>query len=96
MALWDAAANIAGLPLHRFLARRLGREAEIEPGVRVYAAGGYMYPQDDTACLSDRGRRAAAAAGADPSLRRDQSAYWPAAWMIGRQRATSSARNRRW
>ena len=31
-----------------------------------------------------------------PPRRRNQSAYWPAAWMIGRQRATSSARNRRW
>ena len=33
---------------------------------------------------------------ARPALRQGQSAYWPAAWMIGRQRATSSARNRLW
>jgi hypothetical protein len=31
-----------------------------------------------------------------PPPRAGQSAYWLAAWMIGRQRATSSARNRRW
>jgi L-alanine-DL-glutamate epimerase-like enolase superfamily enzyme len=42
MAIWDAAAKIAGLRLHRFLARRLGREAAIESRVRVYAAGGYV------------------------------------------------------
>ena len=27
MALWDAAAKIAGLPLHRFLAGRFGRRS---------------------------------------------------------------------
>jgi D(-)-tartrate dehydratase len=42
MAILGAATNIAGLPLHRFLARRLGREAAIESRVRVYAAGGYV------------------------------------------------------
>jgi len=59
MAIWDAAAKIAGLPLYRYLARRLGREATIEtrPKVRVYGAGGYVYPQDDIARLSDELRR---------------------------------------
>lgn len=57
MAIWDAAAKIAGLPLHRFLARRLGREATIDNRVRVYAAGGYVYPQNDIALLSEEVRR---------------------------------------
>jgi D(-)-tartrate dehydratase len=59
MAIWDAAAKIAGLPLYRYLARRLGREATIEtkPKVRVYGAGGYVYPEDDIARLSEEVRR---------------------------------------
>lgn len=55
MALWDAAAKIAGLPLNRFLADRLGRQPE--PTVRVYAGGGYHYPRDDTTRLIDELRR---------------------------------------
>jgi L-alanine-DL-glutamate epimerase-like enolase superfamily enzyme len=55
MALWDAAAKIAGLPLNRFLADRLGRHPE--PTVRVYAGGGYHYPHDDTTRLTDELRR---------------------------------------
>jgi L-alanine-DL-glutamate epimerase-like enolase superfamily enzyme len=51
MALWDAAAKIAGLPLYQFLAGRLGREATASP-VTVYASGGYPYPDDDIAALS--------------------------------------------
>ncbi|MFP3560181.1 mandelate racemase, partial [Paraburkholderia sp. SIMBA_049] len=47
MAIWDAAAKIAGLPLHRFLANRLARHAARR--VRVYAGGGYRYPHDDLA-----------------------------------------------
>jgi len=57
MAIWDATAKIAGLPLYRFLARRLGREPATEPRVRVYAAGGYVYPADDVARLSEDMRR---------------------------------------
>jgi L-alanine-DL-glutamate epimerase-like enolase superfamily enzyme len=57
MAIWDAAAKIAGLPLYRFLARRLGREAAMPSRVRVYAAGGYVYPRDDIARLSQEVRR---------------------------------------
>jgi L-alanine-DL-glutamate epimerase-like enolase superfamily enzyme len=57
MALWDAAAKIAGLPLHRFLADRLGRE---EPDrVPVYAGGGYPYPADDLARLAEEMHRLA-------------------------------------
>jgi D(-)-tartrate dehydratase len=51
MALWDAAAKIAGLPLHQLLAGRLGREAAASP-VPVYASGGYPYPDHDIAALS--------------------------------------------
>jgi len=57
MALWDAAAKIAGLPLHRFLADRLGRPALKR--VPVYAGGGYPYPADDLARLGDEMRRLA-------------------------------------
>ncbi|HEX2437751.1 MAG TPA: enolase C-terminal domain-like protein [Methylomirabilota bacterium] len=55
MALWDAAAKIAGLPLHRYLAEHLGRQPA--PAVRVYAGGGYPYPHDDVALLTDELRR---------------------------------------
>ncbi|KWF29460.1 enolase C-terminal domain-like protein [Burkholderia pseudomultivorans] len=55
MAVWDAAAKIAGLPLQRFLAERLARTAA--PRVRVYAGGGYRYPHDDRARLADEMRR---------------------------------------
>lgn len=57
MALWDAAAKIAGLPLHRFLADRLGRP--VPERVPVYAGGGYPYPADDLARLGDEMRRLA-------------------------------------
>lgn len=59
MALWDAAAKIGGLPLHAFLAARLGRTATTAP-VRVYASGGYRYPEDDLAALSREIRHFAA------------------------------------
>ena len=52
MAIWDAAAKIAGEPLHRFLAKHLGND-EIQTRVRAYASGGYPYPQSDLARLSD-------------------------------------------
>jgi len=55
MALWDAAAKIAGLPLNRFLADRLGRRPE--PTVRVYAGGGYHYPRDDSTRLTNELQR---------------------------------------
>ena len=42
MAIWDAAAKIAGKPLFRLLAERHG--VEPDPRVFVYAAGGYYYP----------------------------------------------------
>jgi len=52
MALWDAAAKIAGLPLHQFLADWLGRDATASH-VPVYASGGYPYPDNDIAALGD-------------------------------------------
>jgi L-alanine-DL-glutamate epimerase-like enolase superfamily enzyme len=42
MAVWDAVAKIASVPLFRLLAERYGVEAD--PRVFVYAAGGYYYP----------------------------------------------------
>jgi len=59
MAIWDAAAKIAKLPLYHYLARRLGRKATTEIGarVRVYGAGGYVYPEDDIARLSEEVHR---------------------------------------
>lgn len=55
MAIWDAVAKVAGMPLFRLLAARHGREAE--PRVFVYAAGGYYYPGKDLAqhCAEMRG-----------------------------------------
>jgi len=43
MAVWDATAKIAGLPLHELLARRYGN-GTANPRVFVYAAGGYYHP----------------------------------------------------
>src|SRR5215213_4666583 len=45
MAVWDAVAKIAGMPLFRLLAERYGGRAD--PRVFVYAAGGYYYPGKD-------------------------------------------------
>jgi len=53
MAIWDAAAKIARQPLHAFLADRIGNPAAPRSRVRAYAGGGYYYPQDDIARLSD-------------------------------------------
>lgn len=52
MALWDAAAKIAGMPLHRFLAGRLGRNVTTSQ-VPVYASGGYPYPDNGITALSE-------------------------------------------
>jgi L-alanine-DL-glutamate epimerase-like enolase superfamily enzyme len=57
MALWDAAAKIARLPLYRFLGDRIGRPQGGRSRVSVYAGGGYYYPADDMARLSDEVRR---------------------------------------
>jgi D(-)-tartrate dehydratase len=57
MALWDAAAKIAQLPLYRFLADRTGGPEVTKPAVTVYAGGGYYYPADDVVRLCDEIRR---------------------------------------
>jgi L-alanine-DL-glutamate epimerase-like enolase superfamily enzyme len=54
MALWDAAAKIAGLPLYAYLAHRVGAQPGGTPD--IYAGGGYYYPQDDIARLTDEVR----------------------------------------
>jgi D(-)-tartrate dehydratase len=55
MAVWDAAAKIAGLPLYRFLANAL-RGDDAATSVAVYASGGYLYPGDDATRLPDEMR----------------------------------------
>ena len=57
MAVWDAAAKIAGLPLYRFLAERIGAALPESPSVAVYACGGYAYPENDIGHLTDEVRR---------------------------------------
>jgi L-alanine-DL-glutamate epimerase-like enolase superfamily enzyme len=49
MAVWDAVAKIAVMPLFRLLAERHSMQAD--PRVFVYAAGGYYYPGQDLAAL---------------------------------------------
>lgn len=63
MAVWDAVAKIAGVPLWRLLADRY-RGGVADGRVWVYAAGGYYYPGKDHAQLQaemrsyrDRGYR---------------------------------------
>ena len=50
MAVWDAVAKIAGLPLFRLLADRY-RGGRYDGKVFVYAAGGYYYPDKDLSAL---------------------------------------------
>lgn len=52
MAVWDAAAKIAGVPLWRLLADRY-RGGEADESVWVYAAGGYYHPDKGLAGLKD-------------------------------------------
>ncbi len=55
MAVWDAVAKIAGVPLYKLLAERHGDGAPDEK-VFVYAAGGYYYPGKDDRALQDEMR----------------------------------------
>jgi L-alanine-DL-glutamate epimerase-like enolase superfamily enzyme len=55
MAVWDAVAKIAGLPLWRLLANRY-RDGVADDKVWVYAAGGYYYPGKDHGKLKDEMR----------------------------------------
>jgi L-alanine-DL-glutamate epimerase-like enolase superfamily enzyme len=50
MAVWDAVAKIAGVPLYRLLADRY-RGGIADSKVFVYAAGGYYYPDKDLSTL---------------------------------------------
>ena len=50
MAVWDAVAKIAGLPLYRLLADRF-RGGHFADKVFVYAAGGYYYPDKNLSAL---------------------------------------------
>lgn len=53
MAIWDAAAKIAGAPLHRYLAAVLRERARPAQRIAVYAGGGYVYPANDIERLRD-------------------------------------------
>ncbi len=55
MAVWDAVAKIAGVPLYRLLADRF-RGGVADDSVWVYAAGGYYYPGKDLKALQDEMR----------------------------------------
>jgi len=55
MAVWDATAKIAGLPLHELLAQRYG-SGKANPKVFVYAAGGYYQPAKGLQGLRDEMR----------------------------------------
>jgi L-alanine-DL-glutamate epimerase-like enolase superfamily enzyme len=52
MAVWDAVAKIAGLPLYRLLADRF-RGGRFDAKVFVYAAGGYYYPDKNLLALQN-------------------------------------------
>ncbi len=55
MAVWDAVAKIAGVPLWRLLADRY-RGGEADESVWVYAAGGYYHPGKEIEGLKDEMR----------------------------------------
>src|SRR5215207_801951 len=56
MALWDAAAKLAGVPLWRLLADRF-RGGRADETAWVYAAGGYYYPGKGTEALVEEMKR---------------------------------------
>ena len=56
MALWDAAAKIAGRPLYRFLSDLIGNNF-VKEAVPVYAGGGYYFPSDEINRLTDEVRQ---------------------------------------
>jgi L-alanine-DL-glutamate epimerase-like enolase superfamily enzyme len=56
MALWDAAAKIADLPLHALLRQRFGDRGN-PAAVCIYASGGYPHPENDPVRLKEELRR---------------------------------------
>ena len=56
MAVWDAVAKIAAVPLYRYLADTRG-DGTADDSVFVYAAGGYYYPGKDLGALREEMRR---------------------------------------
>ncbi|GAA0584833.1 mandelate racemase/muconate lactonizing enzyme family protein [Craurococcus roseus] len=56
MALWDAAAKLAGVPLWRLLADRF-RGGQADEAAWVYAAGGYYHPGKGTEGLVEEMKR---------------------------------------
>jgi L-alanine-DL-glutamate epimerase-like enolase superfamily enzyme len=56
MALWDAAAKIADLPLHALLRQSFGNLGNAA-AVTVYGSGGYPYPGNDLVRLKEELRR---------------------------------------
>lgn len=56
MALWDAAAKLAGVPLWKLLADRFNGGC-VDEAAWVYAAGGYYYPGKDVAQLVEEMKR---------------------------------------
>lgn len=56
MAVWDAVAKIAGVPLYRHVADAYGK-GEPDDSVFVYAAGGYYYPGKGLEALKEEMRR---------------------------------------
>lgn len=56
VALWDAAAKIAGKPLHRLLAERYNG-GEVAQRVFCYVGGGWYFPGQTTRDLQDEMRR---------------------------------------
>lgn len=59
VALWDIAAKIARQPLYTLLTKRVYHDTLLPDRVKVYAGGGYPYPDNDTGQLADEMRRIA-------------------------------------
>ncbi|WP_027285794.1 enolase C-terminal domain-like protein [Rubritepida flocculans] len=56
MALWDAAAKLAGLPLWKLLADRYN-QGRADESAWIYAAGGYYFPGKDVEALVEEMKR---------------------------------------
>jgi D(-)-tartrate dehydratase len=57
MAIWDAAAKIADLPLYAFVAKKVCSVGRLSSRIPVYASGGYLYADRDIECLRDEIKR---------------------------------------